>query len=133
MKRFVLTAVLGLVGFVFLGGPNRRPHDHIGNFNFKVEIEGVTQGVFGSARGGQASVVELWDGTLQGKGLHHWTLTGGQKTVRVVLVEVQTGADHCAYTLHQASLLDLQSYLNPARVQRWALKLGAQVITNDCP
>lgn len=26
------------------GGPNRRAHDHIGNFNFKVEIEGVTQG-----------------------------------------------------------------------------------------
>ena len=24
------------------GGPNRREHDHIGNFNFKVEIEGVT-------------------------------------------------------------------------------------------
>jgi hypothetical protein len=23
-------------------GPNRRAHDHIGNFNFKVEIEGVT-------------------------------------------------------------------------------------------
>lgn len=24
------------------GGPSRRAHDHIGNFNFKVEIEGVT-------------------------------------------------------------------------------------------
>ena len=24
--------------------PNRRKHDHIGAFNFKVEIEGVTQG-----------------------------------------------------------------------------------------
>ena len=23
------------------GGPNRRAHDHIGNFNFKVEINGV--------------------------------------------------------------------------------------------
>jgi len=22
--------------------PNRRPHDHVGNFNFKVEIEGVS-------------------------------------------------------------------------------------------
>jgi phage tail-like protein len=26
--------------------PNRREFDHIGNFNFKVEIEGVTQGAF---------------------------------------------------------------------------------------
>jgi len=25
------------------GGPNRQPTDPIGNFNFKVEIEGVTQ------------------------------------------------------------------------------------------
>ncbi|MFK7954783.1 MAG: hypothetical protein AB8B96_01715 [Lysobacterales bacterium] len=24
--------------------PNRRAHDHIGNFNFMVEVEGVTQG-----------------------------------------------------------------------------------------
>jgi len=24
------------------GGPNRREHDHIGQFNFKVEIEGVS-------------------------------------------------------------------------------------------
>jgi len=28
------------------GGPNRRAHDHIGNFNFKVEIEGVTVSAF---------------------------------------------------------------------------------------
>ena len=26
------------------GGPNRREHDHIGQFNFKVEIEGVSGG-----------------------------------------------------------------------------------------
>ena len=26
------------------GGPNRRAHDHIGQFNFKVEIEGATVG-----------------------------------------------------------------------------------------
>lgn len=30
------------------GGPNRREHDHIGNFNFKVEIEGVTVSAFKS-------------------------------------------------------------------------------------
>lgn len=25
-------------------GPNRRPHDHIGNFNFTVEIDGISAG-----------------------------------------------------------------------------------------
>ena len=28
--------------------PNRRPHDHIGNFNFKVEIDGITAAQFRS-------------------------------------------------------------------------------------
>jgi len=25
------------------GGPNRRAHDHIGNFNFKVEVSGASE------------------------------------------------------------------------------------------
>jgi hypothetical protein len=42
-KVFGYLMVIGLC--VLCMAPNRRPHDHIGNFNFKVEIEGVTQGV----------------------------------------------------------------------------------------
>jgi phage tail-like protein len=44
--------------------PNRRPFDHIGNFNFRVEIEGVTQGAFQSIDGLEANVevVEFQDG-----------------------------------------------------------------------
>jgi phage tail-like protein len=38
--------------------PNRRSFDHIGNYNFKVEIEGVTQGAF-SECGGLEVVVEV--------------------------------------------------------------------------
>lgn len=33
------------------GGPNRRQHDHIGNFNFKVEIEGITVTAFDRPNG----------------------------------------------------------------------------------
>jgi phage tail-like protein len=42
----------------------RRPHDHIGNFNFKVEIEGVTQGAFRNVEGleSETEIVEYQDG-----------------------------------------------------------------------
>ena len=44
--------------------PNRRGFDHIGNFNFKVEIEGVTQGVFKNVEGldSETEIVEFQDG-----------------------------------------------------------------------
>jgi len=44
--------------------PNRREHDHIGNFNFKVEIEGVTQGAFRNVEGldSETEIVEYQDG-----------------------------------------------------------------------
>lgn len=44
--------------------PNRREHDHIGAFNFKVEIEGVTQGAFSEVLGleGITEVIEYQDG-----------------------------------------------------------------------
>ena len=44
--------------------PNRRGFDHIGNFNFKVEIEGVTQGAFKNVEGldSETEVVEFQDG-----------------------------------------------------------------------
>ena len=44
--------------------PNRREFDHIGNFNFKVEIEGVTQGAFRNVEGldSETEVVEFQDG-----------------------------------------------------------------------
>jgi phage tail-like protein len=43
--------------------PNRK-HDHIGGFNFKVEIEGVTQGAFKSIEGlgVEADIIEYKDG-----------------------------------------------------------------------
>jgi phage tail-like protein len=44
--------------------PNRRGHDHIGQFNFKVEIEGVTVGAFRNVEGldSETEVVEYQDG-----------------------------------------------------------------------
>ncbi|MCX8208003.1 MAG: phage tail protein [Methanothrix sp.] len=44
--------------------PNRRPFDHIGGFNFKVEIEGVTQGAFRNVEGldSETEVIEFQDG-----------------------------------------------------------------------
>lgn len=44
--------------------PNRREHDHIGNRNFKVEIEGVTQGAFAECSGVEVvvEVVRYQDG-----------------------------------------------------------------------
>ena len=44
--------------------PNRRGHDHIGNFNFKIEIEGVTVAGFRNVEGldSETEVVEYQDG-----------------------------------------------------------------------
>jgi phage tail-like protein len=44
--------------------PNRRAHDHIGAFNFKVEIEGVTVGAFFEVRNVESltEVIEYQDG-----------------------------------------------------------------------
>lgn len=47
-----------------LGAPNRRPFDHIGQFNFKVEIEGVMAGAFKNVEGldSETEVIEYQDG-----------------------------------------------------------------------
>ena len=44
--------------------PNRRQHDPLGNYNFRVEIEGVTQGAFKAVEGLDSSteVIEYQDG-----------------------------------------------------------------------
>jgi phage tail-like protein len=44
--------------------PNRRKHDPIGNYNFRVEIEGVTQGAFKAVDGldSHTEVIEYQDG-----------------------------------------------------------------------
>ncbi len=44
--------------------PNRREFDHIGNYNFKVEIEGVTVGAFRNVEGldSETEVIEFQDG-----------------------------------------------------------------------
>ena len=44
--------------------PNRRDFDHIGNFNFKVEVEGVTTGAFRNVEGldSETEIVEYQDG-----------------------------------------------------------------------
>lgn len=44
--------------------PNRRKHDHIGQFNFKIEIENVTTGAFKNVEGldSETEVVEYQDG-----------------------------------------------------------------------
>lgn len=44
--------------------PNRREHDHIGNYNFKVEIEGVTVAAFQEVGGLEVrtEVIEYQDG-----------------------------------------------------------------------
>lgn len=46
-------------------GDNRRNHDHIGQFNFKVEIDGVTQGAFKAVEGldSETEVIEYQDGS----------------------------------------------------------------------
>ena len=45
-------------------GDNRRKHDHIGQFNFKVEIDGVTQAAFKAVEGldSETEVIEYQDG-----------------------------------------------------------------------
>ncbi len=48
-------------------GDNRRGHDHIGQYNFKVEIDGVTVGAFKGAEGldSETEVIEYQDGDDQ--------------------------------------------------------------------
>lgn len=43
---------------------NRRPHDYVGQFNFKVEINGVTTGAFKAVDGldSETEVIEYQDG-----------------------------------------------------------------------
>lgn len=47
-----------------MAGDNRRGHDHIGQYNFKVEIDGVTQAAFKAADGldSETEVIEYQDG-----------------------------------------------------------------------
>lgn len=44
--------------------PNRRAHDHIGNHNFRIEIEGVTTAAFSECSGAEVTVevIETLDG-----------------------------------------------------------------------
>ncbi len=44
--------------------PNRRAFDHIGNYNFRIEIEGVTTAAFSECSGAEvtAEIVETLDG-----------------------------------------------------------------------
>ena len=83
---------LGLVGLAVLCmAPNRRAHDHIGNFNFTVEIDGISAGLFEASQGLDAvldaagtpqvvtEVVTLFDGQRvtapsQGRIMVHFTL-----------------------------------------------------------
>ena len=45
-------------------GPYTRPHDHVVNFNFKIEIEGVTTGAFRNVEGldSETEIIEYQDG-----------------------------------------------------------------------
>ncbi|MBN1608732.1 MAG: phage tail protein [Polyangiaceae bacterium] len=49
---------------VVLMAPNRRQHDYIGAYNFKVEIEGITVGAFKAVHGLESftEVIEYQDG-----------------------------------------------------------------------
>jgi len=44
--------------------PNSRPHDHIGNFNFHLELEGLTAGTFRNVEGldSETEIIEYQDG-----------------------------------------------------------------------
>lgn len=45
-------------------GDNRRKHDHIGQFNFRIEIDGVTQAAFKACEGldSETEIIEFQDG-----------------------------------------------------------------------
>lgn len=45
-------------------GDNRRKHDHIGQFNFRIEIDGVTQAAFKACEGldSETEIIEYQDG-----------------------------------------------------------------------
>ena len=63
-KILIALLVLSIVLSVAAYAPNRRSFDHIGNYNFKVEIEGVTQGAFTEVSGLESTteVIEFQDG-----------------------------------------------------------------------
>lgn len=46
MRRTSIAAFVLLLALPLLMAPNRRTHDHIGNYNFTVEIEGLNTGYF---------------------------------------------------------------------------------------
>lgn len=82
--------------------PNRRTHDHIGNFNFMVEISGVNAGYFAaldvgqvtgvppskaaSALGSGAAVVALNGG--KGEGFARWAAAGTQQVPELIIEAV---------------------------------------------
>lgn len=63
-KLLIALVMLGLVSGIAAFAPNRRSFDHIGQYNFKVEIDGVTFGAFTSVEGLESitEVIEYQDG-----------------------------------------------------------------------
>jgi len=84
-----------------LGAPNRRPHDHIGQFNFKVEIEGVTAGRFKGVDGidSETEAIEYQDGD------DHFTRYRPGRTVVSNLVLKRGYADTGFFTSWRKSVL----------------------------
>lgn len=75
--------------------PNRRPSDHIGAFNFQIEIEGVTQGPVSyiGGLGARTDVVSFKD--------------GGDRTVRQ-----RPGRNHCDNLVIQRGYTDSDELLD---------------------
>lgn len=75
--------------------PNRRPSDHIGAFNFQIEIEGVTQGPasYIGGLGARTDVVSFKD--------------GGDRTVRQ-----RPGRNHCDNLVIQRGYTDSDELLD---------------------
>ena len=69
----------------------RRENDHIGNFNFKVEIEGVTQGAFMEVNGLE-SATEVFEGN-DGNNLLLRKLPGRTSYSNIVLRRGFTNSD----------------------------------------
>lgn len=63
-KLLIVLVVLGIISSVAAFAPNRRSFDYIGQYNFMVEIEGVTVGAFTSVEGLESitEVIEYLDG-----------------------------------------------------------------------
>ena len=64
-RVLVALFVIAIISSIAAFAPNRRNFDHIGNFNFKVEIEGVTVAAFKEVSGieSQTEVIEYQDGS----------------------------------------------------------------------